>query len=243
MPEVMLDAQDVNTFYGHIHALKGVSLQVAGGSFVSIIGANGAGKSTFLKSVMGLVKPQSGQILFNHRDIARLPTHKIVKQGVGLVLEGRQLFGPLSVLDNLTLGTYRSSKEGRKGQYEKDLNYVFRLFKILKDRSHQKAGTLSGGEQQMLAIGRALMSRPDLLLLDEPSLGLAPLFVVDIFKTLTELNREGITILLVEQNARLALKISDYGYALETGRVATEGPAMELLNNEKVKAAYLGKKK
>jgi len=243
MDDLILDARNLNTYYGQVHALKSISVRVAKGRFVSVIGANGAGKSTFLKTIMGLVKPRSGQILFDQRDITKSPTHKIVKYGISLVLEGRQLFGPLSVQDNLILGTYKSSTERRKKQFEESLDRVYDLFYILHERSNQKAGTLSGGEQQMLAIGRALMSRPQLLLLDEPSLGLAPLFVRNIFKTLTALNDQGITIVLVEQNARLALQISDFGYVLDTGKVTAEAPAAELLNDEKVKSAYLGKKK
>ncbi len=243
MPEAMLDVRQVDTYYGSIQALRQVSAKVEKGRFVSIIGANGAGKSTFLKAIVGLVKPQSGRIMIEGKDITRFPAHKIIKQGVVLVLERRQLFGPLSVFDNLVLGTYRFSGEERKSQFQATLEKVFSMFAILRERSGQKACTLSGGEQQMVAIGRALMARPRLLLLDEPSLGLAPIFVSEIFKTLTELNNDGITMVLVEQNARLALAISDYGYVLDTGRVATEGPAMELLDNEKVKAAYLGKRK
>lgn len=243
MIDAMMEVRKLNTYYGPIQALKQVSVRVEKGRFVSIIGANGAGKSTFLKTIVGLVKPQSGRIMIDGKDITRFPAHKIIKQGAALVLERRQLFGPLSVIDNLVLGTYRFSGKERKIRLQTTLDEVFNLFAILRERSEQKAGTLSGGEQQMLAIGRALMARPRLLLLDEPSLGLAPLFVSEIFKTLTELNNEGITMVLVEQNARLALEISDYGYVLDTGRVATEGPAMELLNNEKVKTAYLGKRK
>ena len=243
MSEIMLDANTLNTYYEHIHALKDITVKVEKGSLVCMIGANGAGKSTFLKTIMGLVKPLSGKIVYDEKDITRVPTHTIVKRGMSLVLEGRQLFGPLSVLDNLMLGTYRSSGERRKEQLEESLNRIYELFRILHARSNQKAGTLSGGEQQMLAIGRALMSKPQLLLLDEPSLGLAPLVVKEIFKTLSELNSQGITIVLVEQNARLALQISDHGYVLETGKIVVEGPSTNLLNDEKVKSAYLGKKR
>ena len=243
MPEAMLDAHELDTYYGPIQALRRVSVKAEIGRFVSIIGANGAGKSTFLKTIVGLVKPQSGRIMIDGKEITRFSAHKIIKQGVALVLERRQLFGPLSVLDNLILGAYRFSGKERKSRLQENLDKVFDLFAILRERSGQKAGTLSGGEQQMVAIGRALMARPRLLLLDEPSLGLAPLFVSEIFKTLTELNKGGITMVLVEQNARLALEISDYGYVLDTGKVATEGLATELLNNERVKTAYLGKRK
>jgi branched-chain amino acid transport system ATP-binding protein len=243
MPDWILEVRQLNTYYGQIQALKGISMNAEKGSFVSIIGANGAGKSTLLKTMTGLVKPQSGEIVFEGKDITRFATHKIVRQGVGLVLERRQLFGPLSVLDNLILGTYRFSREERKDQLEASLDRVFNLFAILRERSRQKTGTLSGGEQQMLAIARSLMAKPKLLLLDEPSLGLAPLFVNEIFRTLAELNKQGITIALVEQNARLALEISDYGYVLDTGRILAEGPSVKLLDNEKVKAAYLGKRR
>jgi len=243
MAEKLLGTKNLNTFYGHIHALKGISIRTEKGDFVSIIGANGAGKSTLLKTVMGLVKAESGKIIYDHKDITKLPTHTIVKYGISLVLEGRQLFGPLSVRDNLLLGTYNASRGRRKQELQESLNRVYQLFQILHERSDQKAGTLSGGEQQMLAIGRALMSKPNLLLLDEPSLGLAPLFVSQIFKTLSELSRQGITILLVEQNAQIALQISQYSYVLDMGKIATEGPSCELLNDENVKSAYLGKKK
>ena len=243
MSDILLDSRNLNTYYGHIHALKGISIITEKGDFVSIIGANGAGKSTLLKTVMGLVKAESGKITYDHKDITKLPTHMIVKYGISLVLEGRQLFGPLSVRDNLLLGTYNASRERRKQELQESLNRVYQLFQILHERSDQKAGTLSGGEQQMLAIGRALMSKPNLLLLDEPSLGLAPLFVSEIFKTLSELSRQGITILLVEQNAQIALQISHYSYVLDMGKIATEGPSCDLLNDENVKSAYLGKKK
>jgi branched-chain amino acid transport system ATP-binding protein len=243
MPEAMLDVDKVDTYYGPIQALKQVSVRAEKGRFVSIIGANGAGKSTFLKTIIGLVKPRSGRIAMDGTDITRFPSHKIIKRGVSLVLERRQLFGPLSVIDNLALGTYRFSGEERKSHFQSTLDKVFNLFTVLRERSGQKAGTLSGGEQQMVAIGRALMARPKLLLLDEPSLGLAPLFVNAILRTLMDLNKEGITMVLVEQNARLALEVSDYGYVLDTGTVATEGQAKELLDNEKVKTAYLGKRK
>jgi branched-chain amino acid transport system ATP-binding protein len=243
MPEAMLEVHEIDTYYGPIQALRKVSVGVDKGRLVSIMGANGAGKSTLLKTIVGLVKPQSGRIIIDGNDITRFPAHQIIKQGAALVLERRQLFGPLSVVDNLVLGTYRFSGKERKKQLQATLDEVFTLFTILRERSEQKAGTLSGGEQQMLAIGRALMARPRLLLLDEPSLGLAPLYVSEIFRTLAELNNQGITMLLVEQNARLALKISDYGYVLDTGKVVAEGPAMGLLDNERVKTAYLGNRK
>lgn len=243
MSELLLEATDVNTYYGHIHALKDVSIGVKEGSLISIIGANGAGKSTFLKTVVGLVQSQSGKIRYDGRDIAGLPTHEIVKKGISLVPEGRQLFGPLSVLNNLELGTYKYSGRKMKEGFEETSNQVYELFPILRERTKQKAGTLSGGEQQMLAIARALMSRPRLLLLDEPSLGLAPLFVRQIMETLRELRNRGITIVLVEQNARLALKISDYGFVLDTGKILSEGRSNDLLADEALKAAYLGEKR
>lgn len=242
MSDLLLDVTNVNTYYGHIHALKNISVKVKKGSLVTIIGANGAGKSTLLKTIMGLVQAQSGQIYYNGTDITRLPTHEIVKCGVSLAPEGRQLFVPLSVLDNLRLGAYKYSQKKRKEEFEESLERVYKLFPILQERAKQKAGTLSGGQQQMLAIGRALMSRPQLLLLDEPSLGLAPMHVRDIFYTLVELKNLGITIVLVEQNAHLALKVSGYGFVLDTGKITIEGQSEELLNNEELKSAYLGKK-
>jgi branched-chain amino acid transport system ATP-binding protein len=238
----MLKVDGINTYYGHSHVLKNVSMQVPEGSLISIIGANGAGKSTLLKAIIGLLMIESGHIHYNSADISRLPAHAIVKHGIGLVPEGRQLFGPLSVLDNLMLGTYKDSRATRNNHLRKSLEGVFNLFPILKNRSRQKAGTLSGGEQQMLAIARALMSKPQLLLLDEPSLGLAPLVVQEIMRTLVKLKKRGITLVLVEQNARLALAISDYTYVIDTGRMSIEGPSCDLLNDEKIKNAYLGQK-
>jgi len=239
----MLEVDSISTFYGHIQALRDVSLTVNQGNMVCIIGANGAGKSTLMKSVIGLVKPQKGFIRFLGTEITSLPTHKVVQLGMGMVPERRQLFGPLSVVDNLKLGTYCWIR-GSKGKEIGDrLEWIYRLFPILKERRSQKAGTLSGGQQQMLAIGRALMSRVKLLLLDEPSLGLAPMVVLDIFKTLHDLHRQGFTVVLVEQNANLALKMSQYGYILENGRIALQGDTSKLLNDEKVKHAYLGRKK
>jgi branched-chain amino acid transport system ATP-binding protein len=238
----MLKVDGINTYYGHSHVLKNVSMQVPEGSLISIIGANGAGKSTLLKAIIGLLMIESGHIHYNSADISRLPAHAIVKHGIGLVPEGRQLFGPLSVLDNLMLGTYKDSRATRNNHLRESLEGVFNLFPILKNRSRQKAGTLSGGEQQMLAIARALMSKPQLLLLDEPSLGLAPLVVQEIMRTLVKLKKRGITLVLVEQNARLALAISDYTYVIDTGRMSIEGPSCDLLNDEKIKNAYLGQK-
>ncbi len=239
----MLDVEGLSTFYGCIQALKDVSLSVNEGDMVCVIGANGAGKSTLLKSLIGIVKPQKGIIKFGDEEITGLPTHQIVKLGMGMVPERRQLFGPLSVLDNLRLGAYPWIRIAKESEFQKQLEWVFCLFPILKERRFQKSGTLSGGQQQMLAIARALMSRVRLLLLDETSLGLAPKVVVDIFRTLLDLHKDGITIVLVEQNAQLALKVSQYGYVLENGRIAFEGKASDLLNDDKVKYAYLGRKK
>lgn len=238
----LLKVDRINTYYGHNHALKNVSIQVSEGSLISIIGSNGAGKSTLLKAIIGLLMIESGHIHYKAADISRLPAHEIVKHGISLVPEGRQLFGPLTVLDNLMLGTYKDSRASRNNHLSESLDGAFNLFPILKNRSKQKAGTLSGGEQQMLAIARALMSKPQLLLLDEPSLGLAPLVVQEIMSTLVKLKKQGITLVLVEQNARLALTISDYAYVIDTGKISTEGPSCDLLNDEKVKNAYLGKK-
>lgn len=237
----LFEADRINAYYGSSHALKDVSITVAGGSLISIIGANGAGKSTLLKAIIGLVKIESGTLRYKNSDISGLPAHEIVKHGISLVPEGRQLFGPLTVLDNLMLGSYKDSKAVRKKTLDQNLEGVFDLFPNLKTRLRQKAGTLSGGEQQMLAIGRALMSRPQMLLLDEPSLGLAPMVVQEIMRTLQKLKANGITLVLVEQNARLALKISDYAYVLDTGGISAQGSCDSLLNDEKVKNAYLGR--
>jgi len=239
----MLEVEGLNAFYGHIHALKDVFFYVDEEDMVCVIGANGAGKSTLLKSLIGLVKPQKGVIRFLGKDLTSLPTHQIVHLGMGLVPERRQLFGPLSVLDNLRLGAYPWIRNAKESVIEKHLEWVYCLFPILKERRSQKAGTLSGGQQQMLAIGRALMSRVKLLLLDEPSLGLAPRVVLDIFKALVDLHKEGLTIILVEQNAQLALKVSQYGYILENGKISIQGKSSDLLIDEKVKHAYLGKRK
>lgn len=241
MSDLLLNVSDLNTYYGVIHALKNISIEVKKGTMVSVIGANGAGKSTFLKTLIGLLKAKTGKIEYNGKDITKLSTHEIVKKyGISLAPERRQLFGPLSVLDNLKLGTYRFSRREREAKIKVNLKRVYELFPVLKERANQKAGTLSGGEQQMVTIGRALMADPELLLLDEPSLGLAPFFVQMIFNTLVELRRQGLTIILVEQNARLALKISDYVVVLETGRIALKGPSLELLNDKKLEDAYLG---
>lgn len=237
----MLDLKGVNTFYGTIHALKNVSLKVRGGSIVSIIGANGAGKSTLLKTVSGVIPAKSGTVWYEGTDITRFPTAKIVSLGISQVPEGRQLFSHLTVLDNLYLGAYLYYNRKFKAEIEEKLDWIFHLFPVLRKRAKQLAGTMSGGEQQMVAIARALMSRPKLLLLDEPSMGLAPLFVQEIFRVIKRLNEQGTTVLLVEQNARAALQIADYAYVLETGSVALEGPARDLLADDKVRRAYLGK--
>lgn len=236
----MLKVENLLVSYGGIEALKGISLEVPDGRIVTLIGANGAGKSTLLRSVMGLVKPGGGKITYNGRSIAGLNSQKIVEAGITLVPEGRRVFPNLTVLENLKIGAYlRSDKEG----IARDIQWIYELFPRLEERSWQMAGTLSGGEQQMLAVGRALMSRPQLLMMDEPSLGLAPLVIKDIFKIIEEINRRGMTILLIEQNANMALKVAHLAYVLETGRITMSGTGRELLENPDIKAAYLGKKK
>jgi len=238
----MLQVRDLHVFYGGLHALKGVNLEVKKGEIVAIIGRNGAGKTTLLNSLSGLVRAKKGSILFRGREITGLKPHQIVELGLYQVPEGRLIFSPLTVLENLELGAYlRTTPEERKKTLE-DMEYVLELFPILKERLHQQAGTLSGGEQQMLAIGRALVGKTKLLILDEPSLGLAPMVVKEIFQIIARLRRDGGTILLVEQNARAALAISDRAYVMEAGRVVMEGPSQELLGREEVQKAYLGKK-
>lgn len=237
---MMLEIKNLNAGYGKIVALSGICLTVSQGQVVSIIGANGAGKSTLLKAVSGLIKNKSGRILFDGRDIIRLPADRIVGLGLSQVAEGRQIFAHMSVEDNIHLGAYLYYKRRNRAEISRRVDQVYTMFPILKRRSGQISGTLSGGEQQMLAIARALMTRPRLLLLDEPSMGLAPLIVRDIFNSVKELNAMGTTILLVEQNARAALQIADYGYVLETGRIVLEGQGHQLLDDPKVKAAYLG---
>ncbi|MEM1483824.1 ABC transporter ATP-binding protein [Oscillospiraceae bacterium PP1C4] len=235
----MLKINDLRVSYGGIEAVKGISLEVPEGNIVTLIGANGAGKSTTLRAISGLVKPQSGSITYLGENITSLPTEKIVAQGITLVPEGRRVFPDLSVYENLKIGAYL-----RKGEdLDEDFKWIYDLFPRLKERSWQLAGTLSGGEQQMLAVGRALMSHPKLMMMDEPSLGLAPLIVQGIFDIIKEVNKRGVTILLIEQNANLALRAANYGYVLETGSIKMEGTGAELLANEDVKAAYLGKKK
>ena len=237
----MLEIVKISTYYGYVQALKEVSIEVRDGEIVSIIGANGAGKSTLLNSITAIVPPRSGQILLDGKDITRLPVEAIVGMGISQVPERRQIFSTLSVYDNLFLGAYSRLRKGKKREVSDDLEYVFNLFPILRERRGQLAGTLSGGEQQMVAIGRGLMARPKALLLDEPSLGLAPLLVKEIFRVLLQLRQEGTTILLVEQNARAALELSDRAYVLETGRIELSGASKELISNEEVKKAYLGR--
>lgn len=232
----MLEVEDVHTRYGHIEALKGVSLEVRRGEIVTIIGANGAGKSTLLMTICGNPRASAGRILFEGEDITALPTHEIVRRGISQAPEGRRIFPRMTVLENLQMGAVPNG--GR--YFEEDVEQVFELFPRLRERQHQRGGTLSGGEQQMLCIGRALMARPKLLLLDEPSLGLAPMLVRQIFHSIVEINRtRGLTILLVEQNAYQALRIAHRGYVLATGQILMEGTSAQLLADPEVRAAYL----
>lgn len=233
----MLRVEDINVYYGAIHAIKGISLEVAQGEIVALIGSNGAGKSTTLRTISGLMKPKTGRILYEDKDISGVPAHKIVGMGLCQVPEGRHVFANMTVMENLELGAYlRSDKDG----IAKDLQSVFEKFPRLLERKDQISGTLSGGEQQMLAMARALMSRPKLLLMDEPSMGLAPLLVKEIFNIIKEINASGTTVLLVEQNANMALSIADKAYVLETGRITLSGTAAELASSEEVRKAYLG---
>ncbi|MDF2547851.1 MAG: transporter ATP-binding protein [Anaerosolibacter sp.] len=233
----MLKVEDLNVFYGAIHAIKGISLEVAEGQIVTLIGANGAGKTTTLRTISGLNRAKSGQISFKGKPINTLPAQDIMAMGISQVPEGRRVFANMTVLENLELGAYlRKDKSGIK----KDMDHVFEKFPRLLERIKQQAGTLSGGEQQMLAMGRALMSRPKLLLLDEPSMGLAPLLVQGIFSIIKELNQEGTTILLVEQNAHMALSIAHQAYVLETGKIVLSGDAKELASRPEISEAYLG---
>ena len=233
----MLEVRDLEVYYGAIHAVKGISLRVEDGQIVTLIGSNGAGKSTTLHTISGLIKPRSGNILFDGTDITGTPAHKIVASGLVQVPEGRHVSANMSVMENLDMGAYlRKDKDG----IEKDKKKVFELFPRLFERKNQLSGTLSGGEQQMLAMGRALMERPRVLLLDEPSMGLAPLLVKEIFSIIKTINEEGTTVLLVEQNANMALSIADYAYVLETGRITLSGPAADLSASEAVRKAYLG---
>ena len=236
----MLEVNKISASYDGILALEEVSLKVERGKIICIIGANGAGKSTLLKSISGIVVPKKGSIFFEGEPITRLPSHQIVRKGIAYVPEGRQIFAPLSVIENLRMGAYHYYKRKNWEEINKQMELVFLTFPLLKERQNQIAGTCSGGEQQMLAIGRALMSKPKLLVLDEPSLGLAPLVVQEIFRVLDELYRQGLTILLVEQNAQIALTFAHYGYLLEVGKIVLEGEAEKLLHDEMVIAAYLG---
>ncbi|HEY67018.1 MAG TPA: ABC transporter ATP-binding protein [Thermoflexia bacterium] len=233
----MLEVQNIHSYYGNIHALKGISLTVEEGEIVTLIGANGAGKTTTLRTISGLLKPRQGKVFLEGEDLADYKAHEIVYKGVAMVPEGRRVFSKLTVAENLDMGAYH--RRDRKGIAE-DLERVFALFPRLKERRNQVAGTLSGGEQQMLATARALMARPRLLLLDEPSMGLAPILVEDVFETIQEINKEGTTILLVEQNAHMALQIADRGYVLQTGEIVLSDTAEGLRRNPMVQKAYLG---
>ncbi len=234
----ILEIKNLVVSYGGIEAVKGISMEVPQGQIVTLIGANGAGKSTTLKSISGIVRPKEASILFDGEEMVGKSPDYIVSKGITLVPEGRRVFPNLTVMENLKIGAYL-----RKDNLKDDLEYVFRLFPRLKEREWQMAGTLSGGEQQMLAVGRALMSKPKLIMMDEPSLGLAPLVVKDIFRIIQTINEEGITVLLIEQNANMALKIAHKAYVIETGKITMEGTGLELLENEEIKEAYLGKSK
>lgn len=238
MSEKILEIKDLSVNFGGIKAVNDISFYVEKGKIITLIGANGAGKSTILRSIAGTVKPKNGEIIFENENILDLSPDKIVSRGVTLVPEGRKVFPNLTVLENLKIGAYL-----RKDNLSDDIEYIYSLFPRLKERHWQLAGTLSGGEQQMLAVGRALMARPKLIMMDEPSLGLAPLVVKDIFNIIKTINESGITVLLIEQNANMALKIADYGFVIETGSITLSGTGEELLSNESVKEAYLGKSK
>lgn len=233
----MLEVKGLNVYYGMIHAIKDASFEVGEGEVVALIGANGAGKTTILHTVTGLLHAKSGSVTFDGQELTHTPAHKIVSMGISHVPEGRRVFSDLSVYENLMMGAYTRSD---KAEIAQSLEMVYERFPRLKERRSQPAGTLSGGEQQMLAMGRALMSSPRLLLMDEPSMGLSPLFVSEIFKIIEEVSAQGVTVLLVEQNAKKALSIADRAYVLETGKVVMAGPASELMNNDAIKAAYLG---
>ena len=232
----MLVLEDVNTYYGNIHALRGISLTVEQGEIVTLIGANGAGKTTTLKTISGLLHPREGRVIFEGQDVSRTAAHSLVRAGIGQSPEGRRIFSRMTVHENLLMGAFTR----KLAEVGPDVERVYVLFPRLRERAEQLGGTLSGGEQQMLAIGRAMMSRPRLLLLDEPSLGLAPILVQQVFQTIREINEQGTTILLVEQNALQALSIANRGYVLQTGEVVLTGPARELITNEMVRKAYLG---
>lgn len=234
----MLKVQGISTSYGKINVLKNISLEVEEGSIVTILGANGAGKSTTMKTICGLLKPQEGKVEFFGEDVTGRRPDQLVRTGIALVPEGRQILSGMTVLENLEMGAYHR----KDNEIQQDIEKVMERFPILKERHQQLGGTLSGGQQQMLAIARALLSKPKLLLLDEPSMGLAPLVVADIFKIIKEINEAGTTVLLVEQNARQALRVSDYGYVLETGKIIAEGKSNELLTDPRIMEAYLGRK-
>ena len=232
----MLVLDDVNTYYGKIHALQGVTMTVGQGEIVTLIGANGAGKTTTLKTISGLLHPRRGTVTFEDKDISKTPAHLLVRDGIGHAPEGRRIFSRMTVIENLQMGAFTRDQT----TIQPDIDRVMDLFPRLRERTHQLGGTLSGGEQQMLAIGRALMSEPRMLLLDEPSLGLAPILVQQVFQTIREINEQGTTVLLVEQNALQALSIAHRAYVLQTGRVVLTGPAADVMKNEQVRKAYLG---
>lgn len=234
----LLEIENLHSYYGHVHALKGISLEVEEGEIVTLIGANGAGKTTTLRTVSGLLSPREGRVVFDGQVLNGVPAHQIVNMGISQAPEGRKVFTTLTVQENLNMGAYSLGSD--REAIEENRRRVFQLFPRLEERKNQVAGTLSGGEQQMLSIGRALMARPRLLMLDEPSLGLAPMLVKAIFQTIEEINQGGVTILLVEQNARAALRLADKGYVLETGRTILSGSAEELIRDERVRRAYLG---
>lgn len=233
----LLNVENLSVYYGMIQALKGISFHVDKGETVALIGSNGAGKTTTLHTISGLIPSKGGKIEYNGKDITRMPGHKIVAQGIAQVPEGRRVFSEMTVLQNLKMGAYTRRD---RAEFETTLNYIYERFPRLKERSSQVAGTLSGGEQQMLAMGRALMSHPQILLMDEPSMGLSPIMVNEIFSIIEKVNSEGTTVLLVEQNARKALSIANRAYVLETGKIVLEGKASDLLNNESIRKAYLG---
>jgi branched-chain amino acid transport system ATP-binding protein len=233
----LLEVENIHSFYGHIHALRGVSLNVEEGEIVTLIGSNGAGKTTTLRSVHGILPPREGRIVFRGKEIQGVPAHDMIKRGISQSPEGRKIFHRMTVLENLEMGAYHRND---RGEIQEDMTRVLNLFPRLKERVKQEAGTMSGGEQQMLAIGRSLMGRPNLLLLDEPSMGLAPVLVERIFQVIEEINKQGTTILLVEQNANVALEIATRGYVLETGTIVNAAPAQKLREDPKVREAYLG---
>lgn len=233
----MLKIEDLHVHYGGVHALKGINMEVPAGKVITLIGANGAGKSSTLRSVCGLVKPSAGRILYEGKDIASVKSYERVAMGIAMVPEGRRIFTNMTVMENLTMGAF--SRKDSAGIRD-DLERVYTLFPKMKERSSQKAVTLSGGEQQMLAVGRALMSRPRLLLMDEPSLGLAPFLIDEMYRTIAKIHEEGLTVMLVEQNARSALKLADYGYVMVVGNITLSGPSADLSNDEGVKKAYIG---